>query len=208
MSQDSMSDQQQELKTRPAPVEGLLGDVSGMDSTAPDLGGDTRQGDGPVQPSGATSALRAEAARRNGSQSHGPVTDEGKNRSRMNALKHGLRAETLLLHANNEEDNAALQALRERVASEFPGQTLMAELLRENLVHALWQQIRCFEFEDRELSQDLIFHGPVTDRLLRYSNGADKRLFCCLEALKRLQEESTPAPAPQEEGTEAQIGEE
>jgi len=199
-----MSDQQQDMNTLPAPVEGLLGDVPGMDSAAADLGSDSDQGECPVQPFSAT-ALRAETARRNGGKSLGPVTEEGKNRSRMNALKHGLRAETLLLQSNNDEDNAALQALRERVASEFPDQTLVAELLRENLVHSLWQKVRCFEFETRELSQDLIFHGPVTDRLLRYGNAADKRLFRCLEGLKRLQEESIPAS--QEESTDAQVGE-
>lgn len=200
-----MSDQQEPINALTTPVEGLLDAEPGIDSTAPDFGSDSGQPQGPEQPSSTASALRAEAARRNGSKSRGPITEEGKNRSRMNALKHGLRAETLLLQANNEEDNAALQVLRERVASEFPDQSLVAELLRENLVHSLWQKVRCFEFEARELSQDLIFHGPVTDRLLRYGNAADKRLFRCLEGLKRLQQDSTPAP--QKEGTDAQVGE-
>src|SRR5690242_18812739 len=40
---------------------------------------------------------QVEANRRNAQLSTGPVTEEGKARSRSNALKHGLAAETLLM---------------------------------------------------------------------------------------------------------------
>lgn len=200
-----MSDQQQKNASTTSAGD-LLGLVPEMTSAEPHVGSDRRQDEGPEQqPSNASSALRAEAARRNGSKSRGPISEEGKNRSRVNALRHGLRAETLLLQSNNEEENAALQALRERVAEEFPDHTLEGELLRESLVHTLWQKLRCFDFEARELSQELAFHTQVTDRLQRYGNSADKRLFRCLEGLKRLKEESTPRP--QEESTDPEVGE-
>ena len=45
----------------------------------------------------ATSSKRAEANRRNAAQSTGPKTPGGRERSRFNAVKHGLRAKTLVL---------------------------------------------------------------------------------------------------------------
>jgi hypothetical protein len=43
------------------------------------------------------SPARIKANRRNAQQSCGPKTDDGKARSRFNALKHGMTAETVLL---------------------------------------------------------------------------------------------------------------
>ncbi len=51
-----------------------------------------------------TSKQRSAVNRQNASRSTGPKTDDGKARSRVNALKHGLRAETLALP--NEDPTA------------------------------------------------------------------------------------------------------
>ncbi|HUC30047.1 MAG TPA: hypothetical protein VMR80_10705 [Candidatus Acidoferrum sp.] len=139
--------------------------------------------------SSGTSPLRAETARHNGSKSHGPATEEGKKRSRMNALKHGLRSETLLLETSSDEENAAFRALRTRLEEQFPPRTLEEQLLLESMVHALWQKKRCLQFETNELRASFIFHGPVMDRILRYATSADKRLFRALSELKHLQNE-------------------
>jgi len=135
------------------------------------------------------SSLRSEASRQNGRKSHGPRTPDGKNRSRRSALKHGLCAETLLLEAGNQEENTALQALRARLEQQFLPRTVEQQLLLETAVHALWQKQRGLQFEARELRQDLVFHGPVMDRILRYGTAADKRFFRSLAELKRLQED-------------------
>jgi hypothetical protein len=142
----------------------------------------------PTRQANGASPLRAETSRQNGRKSRGPKTREGKNRSRRSALKHGLRAETLLLEAGNQEENTALQALRARLEQQFLPRTVEQQLLLETAVHALWQKQRGLQFEARELRQDLVFHGPVMDRILRYGTGADKRLFRSLAELKRLQE--------------------
>jgi hypothetical protein len=130
---------------------------------------------------------RSEASRQNGRKSRGPKTEEGKNRSRCNALKHGLRA-ALLLEAGNQEENTALGALRATLEQQFSPRTVEEQLLLESLVHALWQKQRGLQFEARELRHDLVFHGPVMDRILRYATAADKRLFRSLAELKRLHE--------------------
>jgi len=43
------------------------------------------------------SPARADASRCNGKKSAGPKTEEGKARSRFNALKHGMTSQTVLL---------------------------------------------------------------------------------------------------------------
>ena len=143
----------------------------------------------PTQNANEARPLRAESSRQNGRQSRGPKTRDGKNRSRRSALKHGLRAETLLLEAGSLEENSALQALRARLEQQFLPRTVEQQLLLETAVHALWQKQRGLQFEARELRQDLVFHGPVMDRILRYGTAADKRFFRSLAELKRLQEE-------------------
>lgn len=143
---------------------------------------------------------RSEASRQNGRKSRGPKTEGGKNRSRRNALKHGLRA-TLLLEAGNQEENTALGALRATLEQQFSPRTVEEQLLLESLVHALWQKQRGLQFEARELRHDLVFHGPVMDRILRYATAADKRLFRSLAELKRLQEENTNGDSAKQTGT-------
>jgi len=149
------------------------------------------------QPATLSISMRAEAARLNGSKSRGPTTEEGKSRSRLNALKHGLRAETLLLESGNEEENASFEALRARLEEQFPPRTIEEQLLLESMSHALWQKRRCLQFETKELRHEFVFHGPVTERLLRYGNSADKRLFRALNELKRLQTESAALQTPE-----------
>jgi hypothetical protein len=50
-----------------------------------------------------TSEKQAEANRRNALKSTGPKTPEGKNAVRLNALKHGLLSQEILLPGEDEE---------------------------------------------------------------------------------------------------------
>jgi hypothetical protein len=54
----------------------------------------------------AISEAKLEANRRNSQKSCGPVTEAAKNRSKLNAVKHGMRAATLVLL---DEDAQALE---------------------------------------------------------------------------------------------------
>ena len=50
-----------------------------------------------------TAAQRAEINRRNSTHSTGPKTPSGRDKARRNALKHGLRADTLALPNEDPE---------------------------------------------------------------------------------------------------------
>jgi len=57
-----------------------------------------------------TSFKQIEANRRNACKSTGPVTEEGKQRSRCNAVRHGLTAETVICALEDAEDYKAFEA--------------------------------------------------------------------------------------------------
>ena len=57
-----------------------------------------------------TSERKVEANRRNARKSTGPITQEGKQRSRCNAVRHGLTAETVIGALEDSEDYKAFEA--------------------------------------------------------------------------------------------------
>lgn len=64
-----------------------------------------------------TTDARTRASRINGARSRGPRTPEGKARSSQNALKHGLRAQKLVLL--KDEDAAEFQDLEGALMAEL-----------------------------------------------------------------------------------------
>jgi hypothetical protein len=95
----------------------------------------------------ARTPAQVEAARRNGASSRGPATPEGKARSSMNALKHGLAAADHLLLEG--EDRTAYEELVANLIDEIePDSELEGQLVRR-LASALWRQSRADRLESK-----------------------------------------------------------
>ena len=67
-----------------------------------------------------TSPRQIAANRRNAAKSTGPRTDEGKHRSRSNAVRHGLSAETVIGALEDAEDYKAFEAA---IAADYDAQS-------------------------------------------------------------------------------------
>jgi hypothetical protein len=83
-----------------------------------------------------SSLRQIEANRRNARLSTGPVTEAGKEKSRRNALRHGLTAETVI-HAL--EDAADYAAFEMAVTADFDAQSAVERELVLRLASLLWR---------------------------------------------------------------------
>ena len=83
-----------------------------------------------------TSFRQIETNRRNARKSTGPITEEGKRRSRCNAVRHGLTAETVIGALEDAEDYNAFQAA---VAASFDAETAVERELILRLASLLWR---------------------------------------------------------------------
>jgi hypothetical protein len=87
-----------------------------------------------------TDAQRA-AARANGAKSKGPITPEGKSKSALNALRHGMLAGSLVL---TSESRAKFDAVLHDYLDEYQPEGRTENDLVEAIVAAKWLQQRCW----------------------------------------------------------------
>ena len=104
-----------------------------------------------------SSFRQIEANRRNSRLSTGPVTEEGKSRSRRNATRHGLTAETVIDALEDAEDYAAFEMA---VTSDYDAQSAVERELVLRLASLLWRLRRAttietglFQLQARQLLQ-------------------------------------------------------
>ena len=91
-----------------------------------------------------TSFQQIEANRRNARLSTGPVTEEGKGRSRQNAVRHGLTAETVIDALEDAEDYAAFEMA---VTADYDAQSAVERELVLRLASLLWRLRRATAIE-------------------------------------------------------------
>ena len=95
-----------------------------------------------------TSFRQFEANRRNARHSTGPTSEEGKRRSRCNAVRHGLTAETVIASLEDAEDYKAFEAA---VIADYEGQTAVERELVLRLASLLWRLRRATAIETQLL---------------------------------------------------------
>src|SRR3954469_4293189 len=102
-----------------------------------------------------TSFKQIEANRGNARRSTGPATQEGKLRSRQNAVRHGLTAETIIGALEDTEDYKAFEAA---VIADYDAQSAVERELVLRLASLLWRIRRAttmetglFEIQARQL---------------------------------------------------------
>src|SRR5277367_1337542 len=91
-----------------------------------------------------TSFRQIEANRRNAQKSTGPITPDGKRRSRCNAVRHGLTAETVIGALEDAEDYSAFEAA---VIADYDARSVVERELVLRLASLLWRVRRATTIE-------------------------------------------------------------
>jgi hypothetical protein len=141
------------------------------------------------------------ANRQNARKSTGPKTPEGKAVARLNALKHGLLSQQILLPT---EDEASLMQLSERLHSQLQPVGELESLLVERIVAAAWRlrrvlvvetgiyEMERFNYMGEENGLGMAFIRDANganafSKLSRYETTIERGLFKALHELQRLQ---------------------
>src|SRR4249919_1719980 len=91
-----------------------------------------------------TSFRQLDANRRNARHSTGPVTDDGKKRSRRNTVRHGLTAETVIDALEDADDYSAFEL---SITADYDAQSAVERELVLRLASLLWRLRRATSIE-------------------------------------------------------------
>lgn len=108
-----------------------------------------------------TSLKQIEANRANALKSTGPRTEYGKRRSRSNAVRHGLTAETVITAFENAADYAAFEV---NIASDYRTVTATDQILVARLASVLWRLRRSTSIETGMFQLQGELMGKTKDR--------------------------------------------
>jgi hypothetical protein len=108
-----------------------------------------------------TSKKQAEANRRNATRSTGPRSEDGKKRSALNALQHGLTAEPPVLPT---EDPGQYDELRAQMIKDLAPQGAVEAQLAEEIVDLTWRLMRATKLESGVLAKGV---ASVDERYYR-----------------------------------------
>jgi len=123
-----------------------------------------------------TTQKQTEANRRNAQSSTGPQSRTGKAKSKMNAMKHGLLAEHIVVRG---EDPAEFDSFRESLIDDFLPQGSHEEYLVERLAACMWRLRRIYRIEAGifTLESLTIELDRARNETEKYQQDVEKRLF-------------------------------
>ena len=141
------------------------------------------------------SPAKLAANRRNGQKSKGPKTEEGKSRSRWNAVKHGVLSRRLLVLNDNDRETYSL--LLENLRCDLNPGNALEEILVEKIAMGYWRLHVAYGYE-AEFARSRNEFIVVAERMGRYANTIHRQLLQAMNELERLQRrrsgEAVPAP--------------
>lgn len=105
-----------------------------------------------------SSLKQIEANRRNALKSTGPTTPQGKERSRCNAIRHGLTSETVIAALEDAEDYQAFEAA---VIADYEAESAVERELVLRLASVLWRLRRATGIETALFESVTIEHGKL-----------------------------------------------
>jgi hypothetical protein len=123
-----------------------------------------------------SSLKQIEANRRNALKSTGPTTPEGKERSRCNAVRHGLTAETVIAVLEDVKDYQAFEAA---VIADYDAESAVERELVLRLASVLWRLRRATAiettlFESVTAQPGNVEHGSSCPTLVEAANLSDQ----------------------------------
>ncbi len=138
----------------------------------------------------ATSA-QITANRLNAQKSTGPRGGEGKSRSRLNSLRHGLRAESAVLPG---EDPQVLAEIRDAFYEEHQPAGPDQIFCVEKMISAFWRNRRVAPAEARVAAEigfarSFALPADTLNRIARYEGALDRAFYRALNELRRLRRE-------------------
>ena len=127
----------------------------------------------------------------------GPKTSQGKDVSKMNALKHGFLSKEVLMDGEDENE---LLLITNNFHKEFQSDTEMEKVLVDRIVANIWRLKRAMRMEDGEVISSGGGLMYDSDKFFRYETMLERGLFKALHELERLQArkngKDVPLPIP------------
>jgi hypothetical protein len=160
------------------------------------------------------SVKQLEANRQNGKKSTGPRTPEGKQRSRLNALKHGILAKAVVIQGGpGREQRGEFDQLLTEFWQHYTPQGPVEEMLVERMATLKWRLARVYRSERGEIvsnhevdpdyasERDFLPDASVSDRLVRYETMLERAFYRALTELDRVQRSRRMSPQSEPKAT-------